>query len=114
MGTSKICSRTKFLIMKSVFALAAAAATASALTVEESHIGRFNNWKAAHGKTYANIDEEEARFEVFMENHRSIEQHNANPDNTYTKGHNQFSDMTPEEFKSQMTGFTNLLGRKSS
>jgi len=99
--------------MKSFFALAAAAASASALTVEESHIGRFNNWKALHGKEYKSIDEEEARFEVFMANHAKIEAHNANPEATYTQGHNEFSDMTVEEFKSQMTGFRATVGHKS-
>jgi len=100
--------------MKSFFALAAAAASASALTVEESHIGRFNNWKALHGKEYKSIDEEEARFEVFMANHAKIEAHNANPEATYTQGHNEFSDMTAEEFKSQMTGFRSIVGHKST
>merc|ERR1712013_570422 len=100
--------------MKSIFAVAAAAVSVSALSVEESHIGRFNNWKADHGKTYASIDEEEARFEVFMKNHASIEAHNANPDVTYTQAHNAFSDMTPEEFKSQMTGYMHSVGHKST
>jgi len=90
--------------MNSIFALAAAAASASALTVEESHIGRFNNWKALHGKEYASIEEEEARFEVFMDNHNMIEAHNAKGE-SFTMAHNEFSDMTPEEFKSQMNGF---------
>merc|ERR1712013_886500 len=99
--------------MQSVFAVAAAAVSVSALTVEESHVGRFNNWKVEHGKQYASIDEEEARFEVFMKNHASIEAHNADPEATYTQAHNQFSDMTPEEFKSQMTGYTASLGHKS-
>jgi len=100
--------------MQSVFAVAAAAVSVSALTVEESHIGRFNNWKVEHGKVYSSIDEEEARFEVFMKNHASIEAHNANPDVTYTQAHNAFSDMTPEEFKSQMTGYMHSVGHKST
>jgi len=99
--------------MNSVFAVAAVAASVSALTVEESHIGRFNNWKAEYSKAYATIEEEEARFEVFMNNHLSIEAHNADPEATYTQAHNQFSDMTPEEFKSQMTGYTAMAGHKS-
>jgi len=99
--------------MKSFFAVAAAAASVSALTVEEHHLGLFNNWKIAHAKTYNSIGEEEARFEVFMANHANIEKHNADSTNTYEQGHNEFSDMTPEEFKSQMTGFVNIVGRAS-
>jgi len=99
--------------MKSFVVAAAAAASVSALTVEESHVGRFNNWKIDHGKVYKSINEEEARFEVFMKNHASIEAHNADPDATYVQAHNAFSDMTPEEFKSQMTGYTSIVGRKS-
>jgi len=55
-----------------------------------------------------------ARFEVFMANHASIEAHNARTDNTYTQAHNEFSDMTPEEFKSRMTGYTATVGHASS
>jgi len=99
--------------MKTVFALAAVAASASAITVEESHIARFNNWKAEHNKFYHSIEEEETRFEVFLRNHRNIEAHNADSTQTFTMGHNEFSDMTPEEFKATMTGFTGMVGHKS-
>jgi len=100
--------------MKSIFAVAAAAASVSAITVEESHIARFNNWKGVHGKVYQSIEEEEARFEVFLRNHKMIEAHNEDSTNTFTLGHNQFSDMTPEEFKSTMTGYTGMNGRAST
>merc|ERR1739848_225208 len=112
MGNTSL-SHLQFLVMRSVFAAAAAAASVSALTVEESHIGRFNNWKIKHGKTYSSIDEEELRFEVFMRNHATIEVHNADFEQTFTMAHNQFSDMTPEEFKSQMTGFVTPVGHVS-
>merc|ERR1719230_52191 len=100
--------------MKSIAAIAAIAASASALTIEESHIGRFNNWKAAHGKKYNSIDEETARYEVFMENHARIQAHNADSTQSFTMAHNQFSDMTAEEFKSQMTGYVAREGHVSS
>jgi len=99
--------------MKTFFAAAAAAASVSALTVEESHIARFNNWKLEHGKVYQSIEEEEARFEVFLRNHKTIEAHNADSTQTFTMGHNQFSDMTPEEFKSTMTGYVSTVGHVS-
>jgi len=100
--------------MKFTFAVAAAAASVSALTVEESHIGRFNNWKLKHDKAYKTIDEEEARFEVFMKNHEFITAHNGDYEATFTMAHNQFSDMTPEEFKSQMTGYVPTAGASTA
>ncbi len=39
------------------------------------------------------------RLSVFTQNYLIIEAHNANPENTYTMGINQFSDLTPEEFR---------------
>merc|ERR1712045_773556 len=100
-------------IMKTAFALAAAAASVSAITVEESHIARFNIWKGEHSKVYASIEEEQARIEVFLRNHKTIEAHNSDSTQTFTMGHNEFSDMTPEEFKSTMTGYTGMMGRSS-
>lgn len=100
--------------MKSIFAAAAAAASVSALTVEESHIGRFNNWKLEHGRIYKTINEEETRFEVFMKNHKFIIAHNADSEATFTMAHNQFSDMTSEEFKSQMTGYVHTVGASTA
>lgn len=35
---------------------------------------------------------------VFEENVKMIDEHNANPKNTYTMGINKFADMTKEEF----------------
>jgi C1A family cysteine protease len=99
--------------MQSIFVAAAAAATASALTVEESHIARFNNWKAEHGKSYTSIEQEELRFEIFMQNHESITAHNADSTQTYTMAHNSFSDYSPEEFKSMYTGYVPQEGHKS-
>merc|ERR1712045_825086 len=112
MGTNSEVTHTNINIMKTAFALAAAASV-SAITVEESHIARFNNWKLEHSKVYQSIEEEQARIEVFLRNHKTIEAHNADSTQTFTMGHNEFSDMTPEEFKSTMTGYTGMMGRTS-
>lgn len=99
--------------MKSFFVAAAVAASANALTVEEAHIGMFNNWQKEFGKSYTSIDEEEARFEVFMKNHENVEAHNSNPDKTFEMKLNSFADLTAEEFKQQYNGFRPLVGHKS-
>ena len=41
---------------------------------------------------------------MFKTNLQDIRTHNANPDNTWTKGVNMFSDLTSDEFKRLYTG----------
>jgi C1A family cysteine protease len=66
----------------------------------------FQSFKLKYDKTYKNHAEETKRFNIFSDNLRSIEEHNARFDQgleTYTKGVNQFADMTLEEFKALLT-----------
>jgi len=63
--------------------------------------GQFLEWAKKHGKEYVDDAEETARrLRVWMENHEFIEKHNSQiPKPSYSLGHNQFSDMTNEEYK---------------
>uniref|UniRef100_A0A6P7HAA3 Cathepsin L1-like n=1 Tax=Diabrotica virgifera virgifera TaxID=50390 RepID=A0A6P7HAA3_DIAVI len=61
----------------------------------------WNDFKVKFEKSYGDQNEESQRFEIFQGKLREIEEHNArfnNGEETYTKGINQFSDMTHEEY----------------
>jgi len=50
---------------------------------------------------YNNLEEDEYRFQIFSENYRKIQQHNANQTKAYTMGLNKFADLSPAEFREQ-------------
>jgi C1A family cysteine protease len=59
----------------------------------------FTNFQERFSKRYLSLEEMESRFAVFRENFRSIRQHNNDLTQNFTMGVNQFTDLTPEEFK---------------
>ena len=59
----------------------------------------FLLFKDRFNKIYASNEDFSARFEIFKANMRSILKHNSVPDQNFTLGINQFSDLTSEEFK---------------
>lgn len=61
----------------------------------------FSNFQERFKKRYENIQEMEARFQIFRTNIRNIMIHNLDYTQNFTMGINQFTDLTPEEFKSQ-------------
>lgn len=61
---------------------------------------QFGQFMSKFKKTYSNDGEEIVRrFRIFRENLRAIILHNSNLNSTFTMGINQFSDLTPLEFK---------------
>lgn len=62
----------------------------------------FTNFQEKFAKKYENVQELESRFAVFRDNFRNIITHNADRSQNFTMGVNQFTDLTPEEFKAQM------------
>ncbi|CAH1112855.1 unnamed protein product [Psylliodes chrysocephalus] len=83
--------------MKVSIVFAAALLAVSALPAQEE----WTLFKATHGKSYENIDEEKVRFQIFQDNVQKINAHNALYEaglKTYTMAVNQFSDLTAQEF----------------
>ncbi|EAR95842.1 papain family cysteine protease (macronuclear) [Tetrahymena thermophila SB210] len=58
----------------------------------------YNQWSSQHQRVYLNENEKLFRQMVFFENLSKIQEHNSDPNNTYSIHLNQFSDMTKEEF----------------
>ncbi|XP_072952950.1 oryzain alpha chain-like [Typha angustifolia] len=67
----------------------------------------YRSWMAEHRKSYNAIDEEEKRFEIFKDNLRYIDQHNAAADagvHAFRLGLNRFADLTNEEYRAKFLG----------
>ena len=67
--------------------------------IEYNDWKEFTSWQEKFNKVYASNEDMDARFQVFRSNLRAIIEHNAVIDQNFTLGVNQFSDLTPEEFK---------------
>ena len=61
-------------------------------------VSKFNEWKATHNKSYEGSDKEAQALAAFASNEAIINEHNAKG-LSYELGHNEFSDLTWEEFK---------------
>jgi C1A family cysteine protease len=71
---------------------------------ESFHWKEFTNFQERFSKRYSTIQELENRFSVFRKNFVGILVHNADLSQNFTMGVNQFTDLTPEEFKAQYVG----------
>jgi len=71
---------------------------------ESFHWEQFTNFQDRFGKRYSNVQELESRFEIFRQNLVGILSHNADLSQNFTMGVNQFTDLTPDEFKAQYVG----------
>ena len=66
---------------------------------------QFNDFQKTYNKNYAE-DEYVERFNIFMNNVNIIEKHNQSPNRHFWMNINEFSDLTPEEFKEKYIGKT--------
>jgi C1A family cysteine protease len=64
----------------------------------------FSIFQDKFHKRYTSLNEIAERFEIFRENFVNIIKHNADPSQNFTLGINQFTDLTPDEFKEQFVG----------
>lgn len=90
-----------FLASLSSFALALPIPTPLESSVEWN---AFKNFKSNFNKTYASLEEEYERFEIFKENLFYVIEENSK-DLGYSLEVNKFADLSNEEFKNTMTGF---------
>lgn len=65
---------------------------------------QFSNFQERFSKRYETLQELEARFQIFRTNLRNIILHNLDHSQNFTMGINQFTDLTPQEFKDQYVG----------
>lgn len=73
--------------------------TASVVLEEGDEWKQFSNFQERFNKRYETINELKNRFEIFRTNLRYIISHNLDHTQNFTMGVNQFTDLTPEEFK---------------
>jgi C1A family cysteine protease len=71
---------------------------------ESFHWKEFTNFQEIFSKRYSTIQELETRFAIFRKNFVAILAHNADLSQNFTMGVNQFTDLTPEEFRAQFIG----------
>ena len=69
---------------------------------------QWRAWKAEHGKAYPTAAAEAKAFATYQANDKLITDHNSKGTESYELGHNEFSDLTSEEF------FKNRLGYDAS
>jgi len=60
----------------------------------------FRSWAETHSKEYTTEEEMAERLKIWMSNHERIESHNnQSPKPKFTLGHNEYSDLTEDEFR---------------
>ena len=80
---------------------------------DEDVMAVYEAWLAKHGKSYNALGEKERRFQIFKDNLRFIDEHNAE-NRTYKVGLNRFADLTNEEYRSMYLGTRTAAKRRSS
>jgi len=71
---------------------------------DNDYFGRFTAFLEKFNKKYESLKEFEERFSIFKDNVETIIQHNAVKGGNFTMAINQFTDLTPSEFKEKYVG----------
>jgi C1A family cysteine protease len=88
--------------------------TISSFLDESDEWKQFSNFQDRFSKKYETFEEVESRFQIFRTNLRNIIIHNLDHSQNFTMGINQFTDLTPNEFKAQYVGgFKTTVGGTS-
>lgn len=115
MGSYRSPSIAVFLIVFTIFTVTFASdmsiisydethADKSSSRTEEEVMSMYEEWRVKHGKLSNNLGEKEKRFEIFKDNLKFIDEHNAEK-RTYKVGLNRFADLSNEEYRSMYLGF---------
>jgi len=75
---------------------------------------QFEHFRVTFSKSYDTIEELEHRFDVFRTNFLSIVSHNSDMSQNFTMGVNQFTDLTPDEFRAKFIGGLGLRSDSDS
>ncbi|RDX81117.1 Cysteine proteinase RD21A, partial [Mucuna pruriens] len=70
---------------------------------DEEVMSLYEQWLVKHGKAYNALGEKDKRFDIFKDNLRFIDDHNAD-NRTYKLGLNRFADLTNEEYRARYLG----------
>jgi cathepsin L len=96
--------------------VAAAAAAAAPLERADDEVRRmYEAWKSEHGRPPCDVSSDRLRLEVFRDNLRYIDAHNAEADaglHTFRLGLTTFADLTHEEFRARALGFRNSTNKR--
>jgi len=68
------------------------------------HWGEFTSFQEKFEKRYNSMQEMETRFAIFRQNIINIISHNSDSNQNFTMGVNQFTDLTPDEFRMMYVG----------
>ena len=84
----------------SISAPSASVVLSSSFPEPDTH-SQFESWMVTYGRTYPGLGDGEraSRKLVWLDNHERIRSHNEGGGSSYTMGHNDFSDMTGQEFR---------------
>jgi len=93
-----------FTVSNSVFADVNLRGTNTFLLENNDEWKHFSNFQEKFHKKYESIQELEKRFQIFRSNLRTIILHNLDNNQNFTMGINQFTDLTPQEFKETYLG----------
>jgi len=99
-----------FKIISSLLAVATASASATTADIATHDITEhfvwehFTNFQERFHKKYENFETMRERFDIFKTNWLDIQRHNSDYTQNFTKGINQFTDLTPDEFNKKYLG----------
>jgi len=91
--------------MKAVIVVLVLVGFVQAIIPKDVLKAEFRSFREKHAKIYKDIGEESKRMQIFKDNMEVIENHNkrfAAGEETYEMGVNEFTDMSPSEFKRLM------------
>ena len=92
---------TLFSVYASESSLRGITTAMTSLLDEHDEWKQFFNFQERFARKYETLHELEKRFQVFRTNLRNIVIHNLDHKQNFTMGINQFTDLTPQEFKVQ-------------
>ncbi|OAY67928.1 oryzain alpha chain-like [Ananas comosus] len=123
-SSSRLGGSSVLLVSLALSLMVAVVAAAGGMSIlgygarSEAEVRRlYRSWMGRHGKWYNGVGEEERRFEIFKENLRYVDEHNAAADaglHSFRLGLNRFADLTNDEYRSTFLGVRPRGGRSGS